>query len=349
MDFCRNFTYRNCSLRLCCLLLLLGLIAISLIPASIHAVQPPATAGNSQTQEQDDKQQEKDTDTFDGEFAYAVLKQICDLGPRISGTEGMLKQQELLKAHIQANGGTVHEHKFNAASPLDGKIVEMKNLFGRWHPDRKKRVLICCHYDTRPFADRDKDNPQGVFLGANDGASGVGLLSELTRHLPGLDGKYGIDICFFDGEEFVYVARRDPMFIGSTAFANAYARNEWDVKYNFAILVDMIGDSNLQIYMEENSLKMAPRLTKSVWAVAQDMGVTEFIGKKKHVIRDDHLPLNTIARIDTCDIIDFDYPDETSENAYWHTTKDIPENCSAESIGKVGSVVLEYLKRLQEL
>ncbi len=349
MDFYAHFVRSFCRPGPSCLYLLFGLIVVSSEPASIHAVQPPATVANSQTQEQDGTPQEKEPDKFDGEFAYAVLKQICDLGPRISGTEGMLKQQELLKAHIEANGGTVHEHKFNVASPLDGKIVEMKNLFGRWHPDRKKRVVICCHYDTRPFADRDKENPQGVFLGANDGASGVGLLSELARHLSGLDGKYGIDICFFDGEEFVYVARRDPMFIGSTAFANAYARNEWDVKYSLAILVDMIGDSNLQIYMEENSLKMAPRLTKSVWAVAQDMGVKEFIGKKKHVIRDDHLPLNTIARIDTCDIIDFDYPDETSENAFWHTTKDIPENCSAESIGKVGSVILEYLRRLQKL
>jgi len=327
-----------------------GIFVLAVAVAACSFAGPIVSQPPTQTLQETEKPADKPkSDQFDGEFAYAVLKQICDLGPRISGTEGMLRQQEMLTAHIEAEGGTVHPHTFTVRSPLDGRAVQMKSLFGRWHPERKKRVLICCHYDTRPFADRDKKNPQGVFLGANDGASGVGLLSELARHLKDMDGKYGIDIGFFDGEEFVYVAQRDAMFVGSTAFANAYARREWDVEYTFAILVDMIGDKDLQIYMEENSLKMAPRLTKSIWAVADDMGVKEFIGKKKHVIRDDHLPLNTIARIDTCDIIDFDYPAEDSENAFWHTTQDIPENCSAESLGKVGSVVLEYLRRLQKL
>ncbi len=285
---------------------------------------------------------------FDGEFAYEVLKQICDIGPRISGSEGMQKQRQMLIEHLEAQGATIHEHRFQVNSPATGQATELINLFARWHPDREKRILLCCHFDTRPFADRDPKNPQGIFLGANDGASGVGVLAELAKHLGSLPGAYGIDLCFFDGEEFVYVAQRDPMFLGSTAFANAYARGEWDVRYNYAILIDMVGDKNLQIYYEENSLNMAPRLTQSVWNVARDMGLKEFVPQKKHVIRDDHLPLNTIARIETCDIIDFDYPDEDGKNAYWHTMQDIPENCSAASLHTVGSLLLEWLRRLED-
>lgn len=285
---------------------------------------------------------------FDGEFAMSVLEKICDLGPRVSGSEGMAEQRRILTEHLQACGGQVLEQAFDVPSPLDGKPTRLVNLFARWHPERKARILICCHYDTRPFADKDKTDPQGLFLGANDGASGVGLLCELARHISRMEGKFGIDLGFFDGEEFVYVAQRDPMFLGSTAFSNAYAAGNWDVKYNYAILVDMIGDRELQIYFEGNSLKYAPRLTKSIWNVAREMGVTEFIPKKKHEIRDDHLPLNTIARIETCDVIDFDYPNEESANAYWHTTRDIPENCSAASLRKVGSVVLEWLLQLQD-
>lgn len=290
-----------------------------------------------------------DPTAFDGEAAYEMLKRVCELGPRVSGTEAMLNQQQVLRELIEANGGTVIEQPFDALDPATGGPVRMINLIGRWHPDRRKRVLFCCHYDTRPFPDKDLQNPQGLFLGANDGASGVGLLSELSRHLAGIEGKWGVDLAFFDGEELVYVAQRDPLLLGSTFFAQAYNQRQWDVRYEFAILVDMIGDSSLQIYHEKNSLEMAPRLVKSIWSVAADLGVTEFIPEQKHVIRDDHLPLNQIARIQTVDIIDFDYPDEASKNAFWHTTQDLPENCSAESLGKVGSVLLEWLRRLQQI
>lgn len=290
-----------------------------------------------------------DPGAFDGEAAYDTLKRVCELGPRISGSEAMLKQQQMLRELIEANGGVVIEQPFDALHPLTGGPVRMINLVGRWHPERKKRVLFCCHYDTRPFPDKDLQNPQGLFLGANDGASGVGLLGELSRHFAAMDGKWGVDVAFFDGEELVYVAQRDPLLIGSTWFSQVYNQRQWDVRYEFAILVDMIGDSSLQVYQEKNSLELAPRLVKSIWSVAADLGVTEFIPQQKHVIRDDHLPLNQIARIPTVDLIDFDYPDETSKNAYWHTTQDLPENCSAESLGKVGAVLLEWLRRLQQI
>lgn len=286
---------------------------------------------------------------FDGPFAMDVLRQTCALGPRISGTREMSQQQEQLTQHFQWCRAQVALQKFQAMHPLHGRPVDLANLVVRWHPDRKKRILIACHYDTRPMADRDTKNPQGEFLGANDGASGVGLLAELGRHIAVMDGKYGVDFVFFDAEELVYVAGRDPLFLGSIHFANEYAARRWDVKYEYGILVDMIGDKELQLYFEQNSLEHAPRITKSIWAVAKELQVTEFIAKPKHQIRDDHIPLNTIARIPTCDIIDFDYPNEQVGNIYWHTQQDIPDNCSAESLGKVGRVLLEWLWQLQKM
>jgi Zn-dependent M28 family amino/carboxypeptidase len=257
----------------------------------------------------------------------------------------MRKQQELITRHFTGLEAEMLWQPFPAVDPRSGATVQLANGMARWHEERSKRLLICCHYDTRPFPDLDPVNPQGVFIGANDGGSGVALLFELGHHIAKIDGKYGIDFVFFDGEEFVYVARRDPMFLGSTHFAQQYASGNISGKYAYAILVDMIGDKNLEIGYEGNSLKFAPRLTRSIWTVAAELGVTEFQPKQLHTVRDDHLPLNSIARIATCDIIDFDYP--VKGNAYWHTEKDILENCSGESLEKVGRVLLEWLRRMQ--
>ena len=102
------------------------------------------------------------------------------------------------------------------------------------------------------------------------------------------------------------------------------------------VLVDMIADRSLQLYMEKNSLNKAPEVTRSVWAVAKRMRVKEFIARSKYEVRDDHLALNDIAGIPTCDIIDFDY-------RYWHTTRDTPIQCSAASLTKVGKVLLQWM------
>ncbi len=286
---------------------------------------------------------------FDSTAAFEYLKTICEIGPRVSLSAGMRQQQEFLKAHFEQLDAEVHMQPFNARDPQTGNWVQLTNMVIRWHPERKKRILICCHYDTRPFPDKDPINPRGVFIGANDGGSGVALLCELGKHMADLEGKYGIDFVFFDGEEYVFVAQRDPMFLGSTFFANEYATRRFDWKYDFGILVDMVADKDLQIHYEGNSLGYARRLTRSIWGVAEELGIKEFIPKERHKIRDDHLPLNSIARIETCDIIDFDYPNPESNNAYWHTQNDTIENCSAESLGKVGTVVLEWLRQMQKL
>lgn len=286
---------------------------------------------------------------FDQEFAFDRLKAICAIGPRISATAGMAKQQAMLQKHFEALGAQVGYQNFKVNDPKTNRPTSLSNLVVRFHPERKNRLLLCCHYDTRPFPDRDPVNPQGVFIGANDGASGAAFLCELGRHMPNMEGPVGFDFVFFDGEEFVYIARRDPMFLGSLHFARQYAAGKWDVNYHYAVLVDMIGDKDLQLKMEVNSLNMARNLTKMIWSVAKDLKVREFRATKGHTIKDDHLPLNEIAKIPTCDIIDFDYPRPGMGNRYWHTTMDNVENCSADSLGKVGKVVLEWARRMQDV
>jgi hypothetical protein len=193
--------------------------------------------------------------------AYRYLEQICELGPRISGSPAMTRQQELLTKHFEALGGKVIRQEFEARNPLGGENVPMTNLIVQWHPERNERILLCAHYDTRPLPDRDP-NPvnrrQGVFLGANDGGSGVAVLMELAHLMPGLEGPYGVDFVLFDGEELVWVDERDPYFLGSNWFARQYNRRPPPYRYRWGVLLDMVGDADLQIYQEQQSVACGP-------------------------------------------------------------------------------------------
>jgi hypothetical protein len=280
---------------------------------------------------------------IDGRRAFGYLEQICALGPRPSGSPGMLKQQDLVRRHFEQLGGKVTFQRFHAANPLGGANVPMANVIVEWHPERTERILLCVHYDTRPLPDQDPDPAQrrgGVFIGANDGASGVALLMELARRMPSLKGSVGVDFLLVDGEELVYVEGRDPYFLGSTWFAQQYIRQPPAHSYRGGVVLDMIGDKDLQIYQEKHSVAWRDTrpLVHDIWATAARLGVDEFVPRARHIVRDDHLPLRNIAKIPTCNIIDFDYM------AWWHTTMDTPQRCSPSSLAKVGWVVYEWLK-----
>ncbi|HIN94718.1 MAG TPA: M28 family peptidase [Planctomycetes bacterium] len=285
---------------------------------------------------------------FDGQRCYQVLKDLCAMGSRRSGSEGMRKQREFLNRYFTQLGGKVQLQSFDIRHPVNGSRVTMHNMIVQWHPQRKKRVLLCAHYDTRPFPDRDPDpsKRRGVFLGANDGASGVALLCGLAHSMGELKGSYGVDFVFFDGEEFVFDAEVDPYFLGSTEFAQSYRNKPPSYQYRWGVLLDMVADEQLQIYQEINSWKYARPIVQDLWAVAKKLGVIEFRPQRKHEIRDDHLPLNEIALIPTCDIIDFDYPRPGLRTSYWHTQQDSVEHCSAVSLARVGWVVQEWLRQL---
>jgi glutaminyl-peptide cyclotransferase len=167
---------------------------------------------------------------------------------------------------------------------------------------------------------------------------------ELARFMAGIEGP-GVDFVLFDAEEYVFAAG-DPYFLGSTYFARQYAaarrKGEGPV-YRCGVLLDMVGDRDLEIWQERRSVSWPETrpVVESIWEVAARLGVREFIPRPRHEIDDDHVPLRNIGKIPTCDIIDFDYP-------AWHTTRDTPEQCSAESLGKVGRVILAWLREQAE-
>ena len=283
---------------------------------------------------------------FDAERAYEYLQQICELGPRPSGSKAMQAQQELLEKHFEKLGGKVSFQRFRTRHPLDGSLVPMANLLVEWHPERKERVLLAAHYDTRPLPDRDPDprkRRNGQFVGANDGASGVALLMELAHHIAELPTSVGVDFVLFDGEELIFDNQRDHYFLGSEWFSRNYVGKPPEHKYRWAVLVDMIGDKNLEIFQERNSMswqETAP-LVVDLWKTAAKLGIREFVPRRKHTVNDDHVKLRNIGKIPTCVIIDFDYP-------AWHTTADVPHQCSGESLAKVAQVLMAWLPTVAE-
>jgi len=170
-------------------------------------------------------------------------------------------------------------------------------------------------------------------------------LMEMAHLMPALESRYGVDFVFFDGEELVY-GDRDPYFLGSEWFARRYVDEPPAYQYRWGVLLDMVGDADLQIYQERHSIRWTETrpLVKDIWATAERLGVDDFIARGKHTVLDDHLKLRNIAKIPTCDIIDFDYG---RGNRYWHTEEDRPGRCSALSLAKVGWVMHEWLRSAQ--
>lgn len=279
---------------------------------------------------------------FSGDRAMAHLEAIAAIGQRPSGSPGMAKQRELIVKHFRAAGGRVRSQAFQIRDRRTGEPVRMENIIVEWHPDRPERILLGAHYDTRPFPDRDPVEPRGVFVGANDGASGVAVLMELAGAMPSLGGPVGVDFVLFDAEEYV-VAQRDPYCLGSNFFARDYAtaRQKGDApfRYRSGVILDMVADKNLEIWQEQHSASWPDTrpVVDAIWEVAARMGVRQFVPRPKYAVEDDHVPLRMVGRIPTCDVIDFDYPQ-------WHTTQDTAENCSAESLDAVGRVMLAWLR-----
>lgn len=276
---------------------------------------------------------------FDGKRAFEFLKAQCAIGPRPMGSANMAKLQEMLVRHFQGQGAQVELQRFQARGPLDGKPVQGANLIAVWRPDATDRVLLCAHYDTRPYPDQDRVNLKGVFVGANDGASGVAVLMELGGMIKDLPETVGVDFVLFDGEELVY-KEGDPYFLGSIFFAREYAAKPPKHRYRCAVLLDMVGDANLKIVPDRATMGWpeSKPLVEEIWSIAEKLEIHEFTRERGPRILDDHLQLRNIAKIPACDLIDFEYP-------YWHTQQDTPDKCSARSLAIVGWVLHEWLKQ----
>jgi Peptidase family M28 len=280
---------------------------------------------------------------FDGRRALGYVHDVCRIGPRVSGSDGMKRQQELVKAHFEKLGARVEFQRFAAKQVSRPSPVDMANMVITWHPERERRVLLCSHYDTRPRADqeRNRNDWDKPFVSANDGTSGVAWLMELGHHVKQMALTVGVDFVLFDGEEYVFDGggpeARDKYFFGSEHFADMYQKSPPKHQYVAGILLDLFAGKGAKYPVEPNSHAAAPGLVKQVWETAAELQVPAFQFQFGTAVNDDHLALHRV-RIPTVDIIDFSYP-------HWHKLSDLPDQVSAESMENVSKVLSVWLQR----
>lgn len=254
--------------------------------------------------------------SFDGQRAYADVKTQVAFGSRVPGTEGHAQVQKWIGDELVKAGWQVEVQKSEALGHPIQNIVAKRG-------DQPPQIVIGAHYDTRMFADNDPDPAQhkNYVPGANDGASGVAVLLELARSLP--KETVPVWLVFFDAEDNGNIEGWD-WILGSREFV----KNN-PIQPRAVVVVDMIGDADLNIYKERNS---NPDLTDQIWAVAKSLGYeNKFVPDYKYSMIDDHTPFLE-AGLPAVDLIDFDYP-------YWHTVQDTPDKVSAQSLQAVGATL----------
>lgn len=276
---------------------------------------------------------------FDGTRAMKHLRDICAIGPRMSDTPGMKKQQDIIRKHFEDLGCPVRLQTFTARQKSRPTPVAMANMIVSFHPEKKRRVILCCHYDTRPIADQEPDPKKWnePFLSANDGGSGVAFLMELGRHMKDLKLAVGVDFVFFDGEEYIFEPRRDEYFFGSKHFAQTWRKEKDRPQYLGAVLLDMIAGKTAKFPVEGYSWQRARELCLEIWNIAGEVKADVFQRRLGDRVLDDHLALQNVG-IPAIDIIDFDYP-------HWHRLSDTPENCAPEPMNQVARVLSIWLQR----
>ncbi|MFX0117502.1 MAG: M28 family peptidase [Candidatus Hodarchaeota archaeon] len=273
---------------------------------------------------------------FDAETSYDYLAQQMGLGPRIPASNGSKEARELI-ARTLGSEWRISFQNFTPSDAWNWQDLELVNIIAEQTDDSSTEwIILGAHYDTRRFADSDPDpvNRTMPVPGANDGASGVAVLLEIAKVITKHE-LAGIRLVFFDGED---QGRLDgwPWIVGSSYYVSQLSNSS---AIQAAIIIDMIGDADLQIFKERNSVRTNPNLVDSIWETAADLDYDKaFIPIEKYSILDDHTPFLNRG-IPAVDIIDFDYP-------YWHTVEDTTEKVSAESLGIVGKTIERWL--LQE-
>lgn len=258
---------------------------------------------------------------FDGERALTDVEIQITQGPRIHGAPGHTFVRRWIANTLEGFDWEVTEQLIEWRGFPVANVIARRGQGERW-------IIIAAHYDTRMRADQDpnlesRDEP---VVGANDGASGVALLLELGRTIP-MEIDAEIWLVFFDEEDNGGIAGKS-WIMGSSAFVDALETHP-----DAVVILDMVGDRNLNIFVEQNSELI---LTSEIWSVAAELGYSEyFIPIPKHRMIDDHIPFREVG-IPAVDVIDFDYP-------YWHTTEDTIDKVSAQSLQIVGEVILAWL------
>lgn len=273
---------------------------------------------------------------FDGTTAMLYVATQMAFGPRVPNTDGHRRTGDWILERLAATADTAYEQSFLHVA-RSGDTLQLRNFLGQFRPDMVDRVLYVAHWDTRPRSDESNNlaRQRIPVPGANDGASGVAVLLAVADALARSEPTYGVDLLFVDGEDYGDFSLGDDVLLGSKHYA---ANLETDApKPLFAVVWDMVGDSDLRIYQEVNSLNGAPDVVQRVWAKAKELGYGRvFRQSSRSTITDDHLPLLEVG-IRAIDVIDFDYP-------YWHTPEDTIDKLSVESLQIVGDVAVALLR-----
>ena len=258
---------------------------------------------------------------FNADSAYMYTKKQVDFGPRIPGTEAHDKCLKFLVDNLKSHGLKVTIQE-STTRTYDGKHFKFENVIASSDTQNTSRILLCGHWDTRPFADLDTIDPDKPFDGADDGASSAAVLLEVGRHLSKYPAAIGVDLVFFDIEDYGQQTDDDyPRMQNSWALGSQYwAKNlppGYNQRYRYGILLDMVGGKNAVFPMEGTSVYYAPDIVNKVWNLAAEIGYGNyFTHDKTGQTTDDHSYVNAITNIPTIDIVD--YRMEDNDYPYFH-------------------------------
>lgn len=278
---------------------------------------------------------------FNADSAYQFVQEQVDFGPRIPNTSAHVAAGNQIIARLESYGAKVKIQSFEATT-YDGVTLALRNIMGSFNPAAKKRILLATHWDTRPWASKDKEEPTATFDGANDGASGVGVLLEIARKIQASGPPdVGVDLLFFDGEDWGQEGNGRP---GTWCLGSQYwAKNKQGYAAYYGILLDMVGGKNARFPYEGLSRKMAKRVLTNVWTQAAEIGYAKyFIPRKEGEIMDDHYYVNKVAKIPMIDIVHWE-PEFGYFGDWHHTRKDNMSIIDKNTLKTVGQTVMHVV------
>jgi len=279
------------------------------------------------------------TPNFNADSAYFFVDEQVSFGPRIPNSNAHRQAGDKIIERLEKYGARVAIQSFEAVT-YDDVRLSLRNIMGSINPEAKKRVLIATHWDTRPWASKEEDDPTIPFDGANDGGSGVGVLLEIARSIQAFDSlpEVGVDLLFFDGEDW---GEEGGGAMESWCLGSQYwSKNKGSYAAYYGILLDMVGGKNAQFPYEAISRQYANKILKKVWTAASTIGYSNyFIPRKEGQISDDHYYVNTIAKIPMIDIIHWE-PGPGYFGDWHHTTRDDMSLIDKNTLKAVGQTVL---------
>ncbi|MCX6304173.1 MAG: M28 family peptidase [Bacteroidetes bacterium] len=286
---------------------------------------------------------------FNADSAYESCKIQLAFGPRVPNTPAHDKCAAYLIGKMKSYSPQVIVQKGQVYA-YDKTALKFQNIIATWNPETNNRIMLCAHWDSRPYADHDPDpkNWKKPVAAANDGASGVGVLIEVARQLSLLNPAIGVDLILFDVEDYGppqdYIMDNSDQYWGQGAqyWANNPHKTDYFAKYG--ILLDMVGAKDATFLMEGISMKYAADIVKLVWSAGNRIGYSSyFLYEKGGWITDDHVPINTIRNIPTIDLIHLDKNSETGFYPFWHTTGDTFDKLDKATLKVVGQTLLTVI------